>query len=103
MVGKSPRAVSLHNAVAVSQQRLGKRVAQLSPARMNEVVCCCALLSVAMQISYWELLCLDPNFPQSAEWNYAALLVSERTPEGYKIHAFDKSWRSTNEKPPAIG
>jgi mRNA interferase MazF len=34
---KSPCAVNLHNAVTVSQQRLGKRVAQLSSARMNEV------------------------------------------------------------------
>ncbi len=39
---KSPCAVNLHNAVTVSQQRLGKRVAQLSSARMNEV--CAALL-----------------------------------------------------------
>ncbi len=39
---KSPCAVNLHNAVTVSQQRLGKRVAQLSPARMNQV--CAALL-----------------------------------------------------------
>jgi mRNA interferase MazF len=38
---KSPCAVNLHNAVTVSQQRLGKRVAQLSAARMNEV--CAAL------------------------------------------------------------
>lgn len=38
---KSPCAVNLHNAVTVSQQRIGKRVAQLSPARMNEV--CAAL------------------------------------------------------------
>ena len=38
---KSACAVNLHNAVTVSQQRLGKRVAQLSPARMNEV--CAAL------------------------------------------------------------
>ena len=38
---KSPCAVNLHNAVTVSQQRMGKRVAQLSPARMNEV--CAAL------------------------------------------------------------
>jgi hypothetical protein len=34
---KSPCAVSLHHAVTVSQPRLGKRVAQLSSARMNEV------------------------------------------------------------------
>ena len=34
-------AVNLHNAVTVSQQRLGRRVAQLSAARMNEV--CAAL------------------------------------------------------------
>jgi len=38
---KSPCAVNLHNAVTISQQRLGKRVAQLSSARMNEV--CAAL------------------------------------------------------------
>jgi mRNA-degrading endonuclease toxin of MazEF toxin-antitoxin module len=38
---KSPCAVNLHNAVTVSQQRLGKRVAQLSSTRMNEV--CAAL------------------------------------------------------------
>jgi len=38
---KSPCAVNLHNAVTVSQQRLGKRVAELSSARMNEV--CVAL------------------------------------------------------------
>src|SRR5580698_4975314 len=38
---KTPCAVNLHNAVTVSQQRLGKRVAQLSSTRMNEV--CAAL------------------------------------------------------------
>jgi mRNA interferase MazF len=38
---KAPCAVNLHNAVTVSQQRLGRRVAQLSPARMNEI--CAAL------------------------------------------------------------
>src|ERR1700719_3009150 len=38
---KSPCAVNLHNAVTVSQQRLGRRVTQLSSARMNEV--CAAL------------------------------------------------------------
>ena len=38
---KSQCAVNLHNAVTVSQQRLGKRVAQLSPGRMSEV--CAAL------------------------------------------------------------
>ena len=34
-------AVNLHNAVTVSQQRLGKRVARLGPRRMSEV--CSAL------------------------------------------------------------
>ena len=34
---KSPCAVNLHNAVTVSQQRLGRRVAHLSAARMNEI------------------------------------------------------------------
>jgi mRNA-degrading endonuclease toxin of MazEF toxin-antitoxin module len=38
---KSPCAVNLHNAITVSHQRMGKRVAQLSAARMNEV--CAAL------------------------------------------------------------
>ncbi len=38
---KSPCAVNLHNAVTVSQQRVGKQVARLSAARMNEV--CAAL------------------------------------------------------------
>ena len=38
---KAPCAVNLHNAVTVSQQRLGKRLAQLGPAKMNEV--CAAL------------------------------------------------------------
>jgi mRNA interferase MazF len=38
---KSPCAVNLHNAVTVSQQRLGRRVAQLSSSRMSEV--CAAL------------------------------------------------------------
>ena len=38
---KSPCAVNLHNAVTVSKARLGKRVAQLPPARMKEI--CTAL------------------------------------------------------------
>ena len=38
---KAPCAVNLHNAVTVSQERLGKRVAQLSSVRMNEI--CAAL------------------------------------------------------------
>jgi hypothetical protein len=32
-----PCVVNLHNAVTVSQQRLGKRVAQISAAGMNEM------------------------------------------------------------------
>jgi mRNA-degrading endonuclease toxin of MazEF toxin-antitoxin module len=42
---RSPCAVNLHNAVTVSQQHLGKRVAQLSSARMNEV---CATLRFSL-------------------------------------------------------
>ena len=38
---KATCAVNLHNAVTVSQQRLGRRVAHLSSARMNEI--CAAL------------------------------------------------------------
>jgi mRNA-degrading endonuclease toxin of MazEF toxin-antitoxin module len=41
---ESPFAVKLHNAVTVSQQRLGRRVAQLSAARMNEVCAACGSL-----------------------------------------------------------
>jgi mRNA interferase MazF len=38
---KAPCAVNLHNAVTVSKDRLGRRVAQLSCSRMNEI--CAAL------------------------------------------------------------
>jgi mRNA interferase MazF len=38
---KTSCAVNLHNAVTVSQHRLGKRVAQLNSLRMNEI--CAAL------------------------------------------------------------
>ena len=38
---KTPCAVNLHNAVTVSQHRLGKRVSQLNSLRMNEI--CAAL------------------------------------------------------------
>jgi mRNA interferase MazF len=38
---KAPCAVNLHNAVTVSQNRLGRRVAQLSSLRMREI--CSAL------------------------------------------------------------
>jgi mRNA interferase MazF len=38
---KSPCGVNLHNAITVSQDRLGKRVAHLSAPRMNEI--CSAL------------------------------------------------------------
>ena len=38
---KAPCAVNLHNAVTVSQQRLGRRVAHLSASRMREI--CAAL------------------------------------------------------------
>ena len=34
---KTPCAVNLHNAVTVSQERLGKRVSQLSSTRMKKV------------------------------------------------------------------
>ena len=34
---KARCAVNLHNAVTVSQRRLGKRVSQLAPLRMKEI------------------------------------------------------------------
>ena len=42
---KAPCAVNLHNAVTVTQPRLGRRVARLSPARMAEI---CAALRFAL-------------------------------------------------------
>jgi mRNA interferase MazF len=42
---KTVCAVNLHNAATVSQQRLGKRVAQLSSLRMEEI---CAALSFSL-------------------------------------------------------
>jgi mRNA interferase MazF len=38
---KAPCAVNLHNPVTVTQERLGRRVAQLSPVRMHQI--CAAL------------------------------------------------------------
>jgi mRNA interferase MazF len=34
---RGPCAVNLHNAVTVPQERLGRRVARLSPSRMQEI------------------------------------------------------------------
>jgi mRNA interferase MazF len=42
---KARCAVNLHNAITVSQHRLGRRVAQLSSSRMSEV---CAALRFAL-------------------------------------------------------
>ena len=42
---KKSCAVNLHNAITVSQDRLGKRVARLSSLRMNEI---CAALRFAV-------------------------------------------------------
>jgi len=38
---KGPCAVNLHNAITISKERLGKRVAQLGAERMNQI--CAAL------------------------------------------------------------
>lgn len=46
---KSPCAVNLHNLVTVSQQRLGKRVAQLGTARMDEI-CSAARFSLGCDL-----------------------------------------------------
>jgi mRNA-degrading endonuclease toxin of MazEF toxin-antitoxin module len=42
---KTPCAVNLHNPVTIAQQRLGRRVARLSPSRMSEI---CAALSFSL-------------------------------------------------------
>ena len=47
---KAPCAVNLHNAVTVSQTRLGRRVAQLSSLRMREI-CAAMLFSLGCDFS----------------------------------------------------
>ena len=42
---KAPCAVNLHNAVTVSQQHLGRRVARLGPVRITEI---CTALSFTL-------------------------------------------------------
>jgi mRNA interferase MazF len=42
---KAPCAVNLHNAVTISQQRLGRRVAKLHAARMAQI---CAALAFSL-------------------------------------------------------
>jgi hypothetical protein len=49
----SPCAVNLHNAVTVSQPRLGKREAQLTSARTNEV---CAAIPLSLDCNASQLL-----------------------------------------------
>lgn len=59
---KSPCVVNLRNAATVSQRRLGRRVAQLSAARMNEV---CAALRFSLGCDSNSLLGtsrLSPSF-----------------------------------------
>ena len=48
---KTSCAVNLHNAVTVSQDRLGKRVAQLSAVRMNEI-CAALRFSLGCDLSH---------------------------------------------------
>jgi mRNA interferase MazF len=48
---KASCVVNLHNAVAVSQARLGKRVSQLSATRMNEI-CAALRFSLGCDLSH---------------------------------------------------
>ena len=48
---KMPCAVNLHNAVTLSQQRLGRRLAQLGCGRMNEI-CAALRFSLGCDQSY---------------------------------------------------
>lgn len=48
---KASCAVNLHNAVTVSQGRLGKRMAQLSSVRMNEI-CAALRFSLGCDLSH---------------------------------------------------
>ncbi len=47
---KAPCAVNLHNVITVSQDRLGKRVAQLNSQRMKEI-CAAVRFSLGCDIS----------------------------------------------------
>ena len=47
---KAACAVNLHNAITISRERLGKRVAQLSSARMREV-CAAVRFSLGCDVS----------------------------------------------------
>lgn len=49
---KAPCAVNLHNTITVSQNRLGRRVAQLSSLRMGEI---CAALRFSLGCDLSEL------------------------------------------------
>jgi mRNA interferase MazF len=74
---KSACAVNLHNAVTVSQQRLGRRVAQLSSARMR-----CALLCgsrwVAIRISYGNDPCIEGSALTREKQNPEPARLSEK-------------------------
>ena len=48
---KASCAVNLHNAVTVSQERLGKRVAQLNGSRINEI-CAALRFSLGCDLSH---------------------------------------------------
>ena len=48
---KTACAVNLHNAVTISQQRLGKRVARLSSSRMHEI---CVALQFSLGCDFSE-------------------------------------------------
>jgi mRNA interferase MazF len=48
---KTTCAVNLHNVVTVSQDRLGRRVAQLSSSRMNEI-CAALRFSLGCDLSH---------------------------------------------------
>ena len=48
---KASCAVNLHNPVSVSQNRLGKRIAQLSSLRMNEI-CAALRFSLGCDLSH---------------------------------------------------
>lgn len=64
---KRPCAVNLHNAVTVSQGRLGRRVARLSDDRLREV---CAALRFSP--GCFEAPALQPSSDRKREKTYSA-------------------------------
>jgi len=64
---KGPCAANFHNAVTVSQQRLGKRVARVDPQRMRQICAALAFRSVTTRIDQQLRYCAFPALSRFAK------------------------------------